>query len=46
MVDGNRIIIGLTGSFGSGCSTLGAALADIGFKVISLSKPVHDIWKE
>ena len=43
---GGRIVIGLTGSFGSGCSTLGDGLAGAGFKVISLSKVVHDIWKE
>jgi len=43
---GNRIVIGLTGSFGSGCSTLGDGLAGAGFKVISLSKIVHDIWEE
>ena len=46
MVNGDQIVIGLTGSFGSGFSTLGDGLADIGFKIISLSKPVHDIWKE
>lgn len=46
MVGGNQIVIGLTGSFGSGCSTLGDGLEGAGFKVVSLSKAVHDIWKE
>jgi deoxycytidylate deaminase len=41
----SSIIIGLTGSFGSGCSTLATALEDIGFKCFSLSDIVRDEWK-
>lgn len=33
----NRVIVGLTGSFGSGCSTVAEILKERGFKVISLS---------
>lgn len=34
----NRVIIGLTGSFGSGCSTVSSILESSGFQIISLSK--------
>ncbi len=37
MAKENRIIIGLTGSFGSGCSNIAAILQERAFKVISLS---------
>jgi len=46
MSNGNRIVIGLTGSFGSGCSTLRDGLAGAEFRTITLSKVVHDIWGE
>ena len=46
MNPGNRIVIGLTGSFGSGCSTLRDGLVDTGFRPITLSKVVHDIWEQ
>jgi deoxycytidylate deaminase len=42
----DAVIIGLTGSFGSGCSTLANALAKNGFIVVSLSKLVRDTWEE
>lgn len=37
-----RVIIGLTGSFGSGCSTVSSILASLGFQIISLSKFLKD----
>jgi deoxycytidylate deaminase len=41
-----QLILGLTGSFGSGCSTLMKALIDFfGFKGVSLSKYVKEEWK-
>jgi deoxycytidylate deaminase len=42
----DALIIGLTGSFGSGCSILAAALSPKGFKTISLSEPIHSEWKK
>jgi len=42
----DALIIGLTGSFGSGCSTLREALADKGYKDIALSKFVRQRWQE
>lgn len=42
----NAVVIGLTGSFGSGCTTLCSALAEHGFTSISLSKIVRDKWSE
>jgi dephospho-CoA kinase len=41
----STIIIGLTGSFGSGCSTLAKALEELGFKRFSLSKIVKEEWQ-
>jgi len=43
---GGKIVIGLTGSFGSGCSTLSKALVDKKFKAVSLSNIVHKKWQE
>ena len=40
----NTLAIGLTGSFGSGCSTLARALASRGFQPISLSLPLKENW--
>ncbi|MBU2560520.1 AAA family ATPase [archaeon] len=40
------IIIGLTGSFGSGCSTLMEALKTQGFEGYSLSDIIWDIWRD
>jgi len=41
-----NFVIGLTGSLGSGCSTLSKALEEKGFKRISLSDPIKDKFKE
>lgn len=38
----DKIIIGLTGSFGSGCSTVSSILNSLDFQVISLSKFLKD----
>lgn len=40
----NALIIGITGSFGSGCSTLSEALKDKGFECVSLSDFVRQEW--
>jgi len=40
-----QLVIGLTGPFGSGCSTLARVLEqDYGFKVYSLSKTLKEEW--
>ncbi len=41
-----NFVIGLTGSLGSGCSTLSKALENKGFKRISLSDPIKDKFRE
>jgi dephospho-CoA kinase len=41
----STLIIGLTGSFGSGCSTLAKALKELGFKYFSLSDIVKEEWQ-
>ncbi|HUS72703.1 MAG TPA: AAA family ATPase [Sedimentisphaerales bacterium] len=41
-----NFVIGLTGSLGSGCSTLSRALESKGFKRISLSDPIKDKFRE
>jgi len=38
------LALGLTGSFGSGCSTLARALESRQFQVISLSQPLKEQW--
>ncbi len=46
MTDAPRnFVIGLTGSLGSGCSTLSRALESKGFKRISLSDPIKDKFR-
>lgn len=40
-----QLVLGLTGSFGSGCTTLMEALKDLGFKDFSLSKYVKKEWE-
>ena len=40
----DALIIGITGSFGSGCSTLSEALRDKGFERVSLSDFVREKW--
>lgn len=42
----DRLVIGLTGSFGSGCSTLRESLVKLGFEPFSLSKYVKEAWHE
>ena len=47
MTDAARnFVIGLTGSLGSGCSTLSRALESKGFKRISLADPIKDKFRE
>lgn len=41
-----RIIIGLTGSLGSGCTTLSHVLANIGFQRVSISEVIKEKFKE
>ena len=43
---GGQIAIGLTGSFGSGCTTLRETLAEKEFTTFSLSKIIHEKWRE
>jgi len=40
----DRLVVGLSGSFGSGCSTLKNSLVELGFEPFSLSKFVKDVW--
>jgi len=40
----NRLVVGLTGSFGSGCSALKGSLVKLGFEPFSLSKHVKETW--
>lgn len=40
-----RLVVGLTGSIGSGCSTLGIALSKMGFDLFSLSDVVKSEWE-
>jgi dephospho-CoA kinase len=42
----NNIVLGLTGSVGSRCSTMAKALQDMGFRVYSLSKLVKKVWED
>jgi deoxycytidylate deaminase len=40
-----QLVIGLTGSFGSGCSTVTETLSErFGFKRFSMSSPIRDVW--
>ncbi len=41
-----NLILGLTGSLGSGCTTLSKALADKGFRRVSISSLIKDKFKE
>lgn len=43
-VDKTKLALGLTGSFGSGCSTLAEALKSHGFIRVSLSEQIKDRW--
>lgn len=42
--DKERLTVGLTGSFGSGCSTLKESLMKLGFESFSLSRYVKETW--
>jgi len=42
----DALIIGLTGSFGSGCTTVSKALEQLGFSRVSLSEFVRKEWKK
>ena len=42
----NHIPLGVTGSFGSGCSTLAQALTEVGYRKVSLSQGVRKKWQE
>lgn len=42
----NSLVIGLAGSFGSGCSTLGKALKNMGFTIFSLSDIAKKEWEK
>ena len=42
----DAFLLGLTGSFGSGCTTLGKALKESSFRYYSLSKLVREKWEE
>ena len=44
--DQDRFVVGLTGSFGSGCSTLRKSLVQLGFQPFSLSKYVKEAWEK
>jgi deoxycytidylate deaminase len=44
--DQDRFVIGLTGSFGSGCSILRESLVSLGFEAFSLSKYVRKAWEK
>ena len=41
----SRLVVGLTGSFGSGCTTLGKALHEMGFELFSFSNIVKKEWE-
>jgi len=41
-----KLIIGLTGSLGSGCTTLSQALEKAGFKRVSISQPIKNKFRE
>jgi deoxycytidylate deaminase len=41
----DKLVVGLTGSFGSGCSTLRESLRKLGFEPFSLSEHIRDIWQ-
>jgi deoxycytidylate deaminase/dephospho-CoA kinase len=42
-----KAVIGLTGAFGSGCTTAAKHLRDTrGFTIVRLSDPIRDEWKE
>jgi len=44
---GNPLVVGLTGSFGSGCSTLAEALSSrCGFAGFPLSAPLKEAWRK
>jgi len=42
----DALLLGLTGSFGSGCTTFGKALQQLGFRHYSLSDMVKQKWSE
>jgi deoxycytidylate deaminase/dephospho-CoA kinase len=44
VIDRSALILGVTGSFGSGCSTLAKALSGLGYKKIHLSSKIHNTW--
>lgn len=43
-IDDKKIFLGLTGSFGSGCTTLAEALSAYGFQRITLSSAIKTEW--
>ncbi|WP_447985234.1 deaminase [Nitrospira sp. Nam74] len=45
-IDRKALILGITGSFGGGCTTLAKALAAPGYKRVSLSEPIKLEWSE
>jgi len=42
----DKLVLGLTGSFGSGCTTLSHSLEKLGFTRLSLSSYVRKVWSE
>lgn len=42
--EAKTIVLGLTGSFGSGCTTLATGLIQSGYRRIALSKAIRDEW--
>jgi deoxycytidylate deaminase len=42
----DMLVIGLTGSFGSGCSTMRESLVSLGFQAVSLSSYVKKAWED
>ncbi len=42
----DKLVVGLTGSFGSGCSTISKSLQKLGFVPFSLSIHVRDAWSK
>lgn len=45
-LDRKKLTLGVTGSFGSGCTTLTKALESFGYKRISLASEIRKTWNE